>query len=171
QLKQQLINAQQVIEQLKSNLNLLRPNQFEYEDKNRKDNLQARLENLIKLLEQSNDALNQERMLHAKQEHEYQQTISSLQKKIADMIKQHIEAVGEIKRELYHERSTNPGRMVPRPTSVPEFAENDLLADDMKYNYPTTIAKLRELFTIEMIALLRLTCKMIFDVHHKGIFL
>ncbi|CAF3549990.1 unnamed protein product [Adineta steineri] len=143
QLKQQLINAQQVIEQLKSNLNLLRPNQFEYEDKNRKDNLQARLENLIKLLEQSNDALNQERMLHAKQEYEYQQTISSLQKKIADMIKQHIEAVGEIKRELYHERSTNTRHMVPRPTSVPEFAENDLLADDMKYNYPTTIAKLR----------------------------
>jgi hypothetical protein len=30
-------------------------------------------------------------------------------------------------------------------------------------------ASILELFTIEMLALLRLTCKMIFDVHHRGI--
>jgi hypothetical protein len=30
-------------------------------------------------------------------------------------------------------------------------------------------ASILELFTIEMLALLRLTCRMIFDVHHRGI--
>lgn len=29
-------------------------------------------------------------------------------------------------------------------------------------------ASILELFTLEMLALLRLTCKMIFDVHHRG---
>ena len=65
--------------------------------------------------------LNQERTLHTKQEFEYQQTISSLQKKIADMIKQHIETMDEVKRELHQERLKNQGRITPRPTSVPEF--------------------------------------------------
>ena len=31
-------------------------------------------------------------------------------------------------------------------------------------------ASILELFTIEMIALLRLTCKMIIDMHHRGRF-
>ncbi len=67
--------------------------------------------------------MNQERILHTKQEYEYQQTISSLQKRIADMIRQHLEAVDEIKRVLHQERLTNQIRVIPRPTSVPEFAQ------------------------------------------------
>jgi chromosome segregation ATPase len=68
QLKQQLTVAQHTIEQLRSSLNQLKTSHFddmskvkeaytiEYDHKARKDNLQHRLENLIKLLEQSNDA-------------------------------------------------------------------------------------------------------------------
>jgi hypothetical protein len=37
--------------------------------------------------------------------------------------------------------------------------------------YHLFAASILELFTIEMLALLRLTCKMIFDVHHRGILL
>ena len=67
--------------------------------------------------------MNQERVLHTKQEFEYQQTISSLQRNIADMIRQHIEAVDEIKRQLHQERLINQKHMAPRPTSVPEFSQ------------------------------------------------
>ncbi len=67
--------------------------------------------------------LNQERALHAKQENEYQQTISSLQKKIADMIKQHTKAMDEIKRELHQERLTAQKRMTSRPICVPEYVQ------------------------------------------------
>jgi phage shock protein A len=68
QLKQQLTSAQHTIDLLKSNLTQLKTNHFdditkvkeaytiEYDHKNRRDNLQQRLENLVKLLEQSNDA-------------------------------------------------------------------------------------------------------------------
>jgi len=66
QLKQQLNDAQLTIEQLKLNLNQLKTNHYEEisriqetynnENRNRQDNLQNRVENLIQLLEQSNDA-------------------------------------------------------------------------------------------------------------------
>jgi uncharacterized protein involved in exopolysaccharide biosynthesis len=66
QLKQQLNDAQLTIEQLKLNLNQLKTNHYEEisriqetynnENRNRQDNLQDRVENLIQLLEQSNDA-------------------------------------------------------------------------------------------------------------------
>ncbi|UJR37060.1 hypothetical protein I4U23_029765 [Adineta vaga] len=147
QLKRQLTDAQQTIEQLKSNLNLLKTRHYdgksilrensslEYSD----NSLKSRLDNLVKLLEQSNDALNQERALHTKQEFEYQQTISSLQKKIADMIKQHIESVDEIKHELHQERLKNQERIViPRPTSVPEFAHMNLPTYERKPEQSTT---------------------------------
>jgi hypothetical protein len=67
--------------------------------------------------------LNQERALHTKQENEYQQTISSLQKKIADMIKQHTKAMDEIKRELHQERLTAQKRVTSRPICVPEYVQ------------------------------------------------
>jgi hypothetical protein len=67
--------------------------------------------------------LNQERIVHAKQENEYQQTISSLQKKIADMIKQHTKAMDEIKRELHQERLTAQKRVISRPICVPEYVQ------------------------------------------------
>ncbi|CAF0850375.1 unnamed protein product [Adineta ricciae] len=134
QLKRQLAEAQRTIEQLKSNLSLLKTHRYDSMPKLREQSglersnssLHTRLDNLVKLLEQSNEALNQERTLHTKQEFEYQQTISSLQKKIADMIKQHIESIDEVKRELHQERLKNQGRIIPRPTSVPEFAPMDL---------------------------------------------
>jgi len=73
QLKQQLTDAQKTIEQSKLNLNQLKINHFNnistvketstnekhmftYDNKNRQDNLENRLDNLMKLLEQSNDA-------------------------------------------------------------------------------------------------------------------
>ncbi|CAF1243822.1 unnamed protein product [Adineta ricciae] len=134
QLKRQLAEAQHTIEQLKSNLSLLKTHRYDSMPQLREQSglersnssLHTRLDNLVKLLEQSNDALDQERKLHTKQEFEYQQTISSLQKKIADMIKQHIESIDEVKRELHQERLKNQGRIIPRPTSVPEFTPMDL---------------------------------------------
>lgn len=63
QLKQQLADAQQTIEQLRSNLNQLKTNHFdekhtlEHENRNRQDHLlHNRLENLVKLLEQSKNS-------------------------------------------------------------------------------------------------------------------
>ncbi len=67
--------------------------------------------------------LNQERALHTKQENEYQQTISSLQKKIADMIKQHTKAMDEIKRDLHQERLSAQQRVTTRPICVPEYVQ------------------------------------------------
>ena len=67
--------------------------------------------------------MNQERALHTKQENEYQQTISSLQKKIADMIKQHTKATDEIKRELHQERLSAQERLTTRPICVPEYVQ------------------------------------------------
>jgi len=65
-LKQQLNDTQQTIEELKLNLNQLKTNHYDEilkvqevcnnENRNRQDNLQNRFENLVKLLEQSNDA-------------------------------------------------------------------------------------------------------------------
>lgn len=66
--------------------------------------------------------LNEERTLHGKQENEYQQTISSLQKKIADMIKQHTKAMDEIKRDLHQERLTAQKRVSTRPC-VPVYVQ------------------------------------------------
>jgi hypothetical protein len=73
QLKQQLTDAQKTIEQSKLNLNQLKTNHFNnmstvketstnekhtftYDNKNRQDNIENRLDNLMKLLAQSNDA-------------------------------------------------------------------------------------------------------------------
>ncbi len=67
--------------------------------------------------------MNEERTLHAKQEIEYQQTISSLQKKIADMIKQHTKAMDEIKRDLNQERLSTQKRTTIRPICVPEYVQ------------------------------------------------
>ncbi len=67
--------------------------------------------------------LNEERALHTKQENEYQQTISSLQKKIADMIKQHTKAMDEIKRDLNQERLSAQKRATTRPICVPEYVQ------------------------------------------------
>lgn len=67
--------------------------------------------------------LNEERALHAKQENEYQQTISCLQKKIADMIKQHTKAMDEIKRDLNQERLAAQKHLVNRPICVPEYVQ------------------------------------------------
>jgi hypothetical protein len=68
-------------------------------------------------------SLNQERIVHTSQEDEYQQTISSLQKKIADMIKLHTKAMDEIKRELNQERVTAQKRVATRPICVPEYVQ------------------------------------------------
>lgn len=62
-------------------------------------------------------------MTHGKAENEYQQTISSLQKKIADMIKQHTKAMDEIKRDLNQERLTAQKRQTSRPICVPEYVQ------------------------------------------------
>ena len=67
--------------------------------------------------------MNEERALHSKQENEYQQTISSLQKKIADMIKQHTKAMDEIKRDLNQERLSAQKRATARPICVPEYVQ------------------------------------------------
>ena len=67
--------------------------------------------------------LNEERIAHSKEENEYQQTISSLQKKIADMIKQHTKAMDEIKRDLNQERLTAQKRQTSRPICVPEYVQ------------------------------------------------
>ena len=73
QLKQQSTDAQQTIELLKSNLNKLKTTHFNdssnvketytnekhtvtHDNRHRHDNLEYRLDNLVKLLEQSNDA-------------------------------------------------------------------------------------------------------------------
>jgi predicted RNase H-like nuclease (RuvC/YqgF family) len=69
QLKQQLTDSQQIIEQLKTNLNQLKTNRFDdvskvkeaytnekYTLEHDQKNIQNRLEHLVKLLEQSNDA-------------------------------------------------------------------------------------------------------------------
>ncbi len=61
--------------------------------------------------------LNNERAVHAQEVNEYQQTINSLQKKIADMNKQHAKAMDELK----YERLKYQKRIIPRPISVPEF--------------------------------------------------
>ncbi|CAF4452227.1 unnamed protein product, partial [Adineta steineri] len=110
---------------------------------NRQENLQNRLDHLVKLLEQSNESLNQERQLHTKQENEYQQTISSLQKKIADMIKQHTKAMDEIKQDLHQERVSAQKRTTTRPICVPEYVQTDLSLNDIKSDYIATIEKLR----------------------------
>lgn len=67
--------------------------------------------------------MNQERAIHAQQENEYQQTISSLQQKIADMIKQHTKAMDEIKRELHQERLSAQKLALKRPITVPEYVQ------------------------------------------------
>ena len=67
--------------------------------------------------------LNEERALHVKQENDYQQTISSLQKKIADVIKQHTKAMDEIKRELQQERLLAQKQLSARPISIPAFVQ------------------------------------------------
>lgn len=61
--------------------------------------------------------------MHAKQENEYQQTISSLQKKIADMIKQHTIVMDEIKHELLQERLSAQKRATTRSICVPEYVQ------------------------------------------------
>ena len=115
---------------------------FEQDHRNREENLQNRLEHLVQLLEQANETyeriiridqshfvcffssrLNEERLEHSKQENEYQQTISSLQKKIADMIKQHTKAMDEIKRDLNQERLAAQKRQTSRPICVPEYVQ------------------------------------------------
>lgn len=70
--------------------------------------------------------LNDERAMHERQDNDYQQTISALQKKIAEMIKQHTKAVDEIKRELHQERQSNQKQINARPISVPEFVQVDI---------------------------------------------
>lgn len=62
-------------------------------------------------------------MARGKEENEYQQTISSLQKKIADMIKQHTKAMDEIKRDLNQERLSAQKRQTSRPICVPEYVQ------------------------------------------------
>ena len=61
QLKQQLNDTQQIIEQLKKNhfedINKIKENfTLEQDNRNRQENLQNRLDHLVTLLEQSNDA-------------------------------------------------------------------------------------------------------------------
>ncbi|CAF1253495.1 unnamed protein product [Adineta steineri] len=148
QLKQQLNDTQQIIEQLKKNhsddITKIREKvTLEQDNRNRQENLQNRLDHLVKLLEQSNESLNQERQLHTKQENEYQQTISSLQKKIADMIKQHTKAMDEIKQDLHQERVSAQKRTTTRPICVPEYVQTDLSLNDIKSDYIATIEKLR----------------------------
>ncbi len=67
--------------------------------------------------------MNQERTVYTNQENEYQQTISSLQKKIADMIKLHTKAMDEIKRDLHQERVAAQKRVPTRPICVPEYVQ------------------------------------------------
>jgi hypothetical protein len=69
--------------------------------------------------------LNSERTLHATHGNDYEQTISLLQKKIADMIKQHTKAIDEVKRELHHERLTIQKQLAARPITVPEYVQVD----------------------------------------------
>ncbi|CAF3183517.1 unnamed protein product, partial [Rotaria sp. Silwood2] len=135
QLKQQLLDSQKTIEQLKSNLNRLKRNHFnelpnvkqtntnQYDNKDQQNIMKKRIINHVKSLEQSNEALNQERTLHAKQVNEFQQTISSLQEKIIDKSKQHTRSTNEIKLELPQERLTTQRRAISRPTSLAESAQ------------------------------------------------
>ncbi|CAF1465550.1 unnamed protein product, partial [Adineta ricciae] len=148
QLKQQLQDVEQINEQLKkTHLDDITKTKEKYtveqDHKNRQENLQNRLDHLVKLLEQSNETLAQERALHAKQENEYQETISSLQKKIADMIKQHTKAMDEIKRELHQERLSTQERLTTRVISVPEYVQTDLSFNDIRSDYMATVEKLR----------------------------
>ncbi|CAF4373885.1 unnamed protein product, partial [Rotaria magnacalcarata] len=87
--------------------------------------------------------LNQERAVHAKQESEYQQTISSLQKKIADMIRQHTIVMDEIKRDLHQERLSAQKRASARSICVPEYVQTDVSINDIKSDYMATVEKLR----------------------------
>ncbi|CAF3959967.1 unnamed protein product, partial [Rotaria sp. Silwood2] len=142
QLKQQLLDSQKTIEQLKSNLNRLKRNHFnelpnvkqtntnQYDNKDQQNIMKKRIINHLKSLEQSNEALNQERTLHAKQVNEFQQTISSLQEKIIDKSKQHTRSTNEIKLELPQERLTTQRRAISRPTSLAESAQTDSSAND-----------------------------------------
>ena len=124
QMKQQLQESQQLNQnQLDEIAKLKEKFTFEQDHKNRQENLNNRVDHLVQLLEQSNATLNEERTLHTKQENEYQQTISSLQKKIADMIKQHTKAMDEIKRDLNQERLEAQKRLIIRPITVPEYVQ------------------------------------------------
>jgi len=144
QLKQQLNESQQTIEQLNQNhfeeiAKLKEKFTLEQDNKNRQENLQNHVDHLVKLLEQANETINQERTSYSQQENEYQQTISSLQQKIADMLKQHTKAMDEVKWELNQERLAAQKRMVSKPICVPEFVQTDLAVND----YLATIEKLR----------------------------
>ncbi|CAF1662881.1 unnamed protein product [Rotaria magnacalcarata] len=148
QLKQQLSEAQQTMEQIKKNhfdeINKIKEKYtLEQDNRNRQENLQNRVDHLVKLLEQTNDTLNQERAVHAKQESEYQQTISSLQKKIADMIRQHTIVMDEIKRDLHQERLSAQKRASARSICVPEYVQTDVSINDIKSDYMATVEKLR----------------------------
>lgn len=79
-------------------------------------------------------SLTQERNQHAQQENDSQQMISSLQKKIAEMLKQHTKSMDEIKREL-----TAKKQLIVKPISIPQFVQTDLSISD----YLATIEKLR----------------------------
>lgn len=149
QLKQQLNETQQNIELLKRNhtneLNILREKHFvEQDNRNRQENLQNRLEHMMKLLEKENQtfvglflsdkivkkngtlsffSLNEERTVNAQKEHQFQQTISSLQKKIADMMNQHTKVVDEIRREFNQERLNFQKQQIVKPISMPQFVQ------------------------------------------------
>ncbi|CAM4776239.1 unnamed protein product [Rotaria magnacalcarata] len=149
QLKQQLLDSQQTIEQLKSSLNRLKNNRFgdlskvtevpvnekmtsERANNDQIDNLQNRIKHFVKLLEESNDKLNQERTVHAKQSNEYQQTVASLQAKMNDMLKHQAKPADEIKHEYQHERLRHQKQVTARPVSAAESIQTNSSGTDMK---------------------------------------
>lgn len=77
--------------------------------------------------------LNHERNEHAQQENESQQMISSLQKKIAEMIKQHTKSMDEIKRELHQERLAMQKQLAIKPISIPQFVQVEENFDDRSF--------------------------------------
>ncbi|CAF4682471.1 unnamed protein product, partial [Rotaria sp. Silwood1] len=155
QLKQQLLDSQQTIEQLKLNLNRLKRNHFndlskikethtnEYDNKHQQDNQQNRLENLVKLREQPTNALNKERTLDAKQVNEYQETITPLQEKINDIRRPNIKATNEIKLELTKEHLIHQRHVISRPISVAESVQSDSSTNDTNSDSKITNEKLR----------------------------
>ncbi|CAM4901377.1 unnamed protein product [Rotaria socialis] len=149
QLKQQLLESQQIIEQLKSSLNRLKNNRVndlskvtevhvnekmtsERANNDQIDDLQNRIKHFVKLLEESNDKLNQERAVHAKQSNEYQQTVASLQAKMNDMLKRQAKPVDEIKHEYQHARVRHQRQVTPRPISTTESIQTNSSDTDTK---------------------------------------
>lgn len=79
-------------------------------------------------------SLNQERTLRTRQEHDYEQMIRSLQKKLTDSTQCHNRTIEELKHDLQQERLINQKYNGIRQTSVPDFA-SVILKDFIEANF------------------------------------